>query len=105
MVAEGEQFAEEDARQRKRQEMLNNLSSLVYDVKAHVANRQGLGGKLGPGDRKVLMEIVKEGNAWIDDYGKDASLEDLEEKLAGECSCMRVFCGFSDIVFRYTKQN
>lgn len=85
MIAEGEQFAEEDALHRKRQETLNSLSSFVYGVKSQVADKEGWANKLVADDRKALEEMVTEGGEWVEEHGNDASLEDLEEKLAGVC--------------------
>lgn len=85
MVAEGERFAEEDAIHRKRQETLNNLSGLVYGAKSQIADKEGWGGKLTAEDKKSLEDILKEGVEWVEEHGKDASVEDLEEKLAGTC--------------------
>ena len=92
MIMEGEKFAEEDALVRKRQETLNSLSSLLYGVKSQLGDKEGLGGKLTAEDRKTLEEIVREEVDWVDEHGKDASLEDLEEKLAG---------GYDSIVLEY----
>ena len=83
MIMEGERFAEEDALHRKRQETLNSLSNLVYGVKTQLADKEGLGGKLTEEDKKTLQVIVTEAVDWVDEHGKDAALEDLEEKLAG----------------------
>ena len=85
MVMEGERFAEEDALVRKRQDTLNSLSSLLYNVKSQLGDKEGLGGNLTVEDRKTLEEIVKEEVDWVDEHGRDASVEDLEEKLAGGC--------------------
>ncbi|TFK25540.1 heat shock protein [Coprinopsis marcescibilis] len=82
MVAEGEKFAEEDALHRKRSEALNGLSSFVYSVKSQIADKQGLGGKLSKKDKVALNEVLAEAKNWMEEHGNDASLEDLEEKLA-----------------------
>jgi heat shock protein 5 len=83
MILEAERFAEEDALHRKRQETLNSLSNLVYGVKTQLADKEGLGGKMTEEDKKTLQAVVTEGVDWVDEHGKDATLEDLEEKLAG----------------------
>lgn len=85
MIMDGEKFAEEDALHRKRQETLNSLSGLVYSVKSQLGDKEGLGGRLTAEDRILLEEIVKQEAEWVEEHAKDASLEDLEEKLAGEC--------------------
>ncbi|KAJ2931321.1 hypothetical protein H1R20_g5861, partial [Candolleomyces eurysporus] len=82
MIMEGEKFAEEDALHRKRQETLNSLSNLVYGVKTQLADKEGLAGKLAEEDKKTLQAVVTEAVDWVEEHGKDASIEDLEEKLA-----------------------
>ena len=83
MIMEGERFAEEDALHRKRQETLNSLSNLVYGVKTQLADKEGLAGKLAEEDKKTLQAVVTEAVDWVEEHGKDATIEDLEEKLAG----------------------
>jgi len=84
MVAEAEQFAAEDEAQRKRIEALNQLSSFVYGLKTQLGDSEGMGGKLGDEDKKTILATVKETTDWIDENGQTASVEDLEEKLAGQ---------------------
>jgi heat shock protein 5 len=82
MIKEGEKFAEEDALHKKRTETLNSVSSFVYGLKTQLADKDGMGGKLSSGDKAQLQEIIKEGSEWIDEHSAEASLEELEEKLA-----------------------
>jgi hypothetical protein len=83
MVAEAEQFAAEDEVQRKRIEALNSLSSFVYGLRTQVGDEEGLGGKISDEDKKTILSTIKEATEWIDDNSQSASVEDLEEKLAG----------------------
>lgn len=83
MVAEAEKFAEEDEAQRKRIEALNSLSSFVYGLKTQLGDQEGLGGKVSDEDKKTILAAVKDTTDWIDENGSSASVEDLEEKLAG----------------------
>jgi len=95
MVAEAEKFAAEDEAQRKRIEALNSLSSFVYGLKNQVTDSEGLGAKLDDDDKKTILDAVKEATEWIDENGSTASVEDLEEKLAGMyfCEiCLGPFC-------------
>lgn len=85
MVLEAEQFAEEDALLRKRVEAAHSLSSFVSSVKSQLADKEGLGGKVSGGDKVELKDTLAEAEAWIDANGQEASMEDLEDKLAGEC--------------------
>jgi len=86
MVAEAEKFAEEDEAQRKRIEALNSLSSFVFGLKSQLGDQEGLGGKISDEDKKSILATVKETTEWIDENGSNASVEDLEEKLAGAFS-------------------
>ena len=83
MVAEAEKFAEEDEAQRKRIEALNSLSSFVYGLKTQLGDQEGLGGKISDDDKKTILATVKETTEWLEVNGSNASVEDLEEKLAG----------------------
>ncbi|KAH6914199.1 heat shock protein [Coprinopsis sp. MPI-PUGE-AT-0042] len=84
MLKEAEQFAEEDELLRKRVEAVNTLSSFVGSVKSQLADKEGLGGKVTESDKAKLKETLAEAGAWIDENMQEASMEDLEEKLAGE---------------------
>jgi heat shock protein 5 len=83
MVKEAEEFATEDELHRKRIEALNGLSSFVYGLKSQLGDQEGLGGKLSDEDKKMILAATKETIAWIDENGQSASVEELEEKLAG----------------------
>jgi len=83
MVADAEKFASEDQLHQKRTEALNSLSAFVYGLKTQLGEKEGMGGKLGKADKAKLFEVIKEGSEWLDGSGRDASLEELEEKLAG----------------------
>jgi len=84
MVAEGEKFAAEDQLHKKRTEALNGLQGFISGLKTQLADKDsnGMAAKLSKADKKKLQEILKEGSEWVDENGRDASLEDLEEKLA-----------------------
>lgn len=82
MVREAEEFASEDESQRKRIEAINSLSTFIYGVKNQIADQEGLGGKISDEDRKTLLSLVKETTDWVDSEAPEASLEDLEDKLA-----------------------
>lgn len=84
MVAEGEKFAAEDELQRKRVEMLNNLSSFVYGLQGQLEDKKGLGGKLDEHEKEIIADVVKDATGWVEENGQTASLEDLEEKFTGE---------------------
>lgn len=68
---------------RKRIEALNSLSSFVYGLKTQLGDQEGLGGKIDDGDKKKILDTVKETTEWIDEQGSSATVEELEEKLSG----------------------
>jgi len=83
IIADGNKFAAEDELHKKRTEAVNDLSSFVYSLKSQLGEKQGMGAKLDRADEAKLQIIIGEGSEWIDEYGKEATLEELEEKLAG----------------------
>lgn len=83
MIADGDKFAAEDELHKKHNEVLNSLSSFVYGLKSQLGDKDGMGAKLDRADKTKLQTIINQGSEWIDEYGKEASLEELEEKLAG----------------------
>lgn len=79
--------------QRQRVESLNNLSSFIYNLRDQIKDKEGLGGKLSQKNKQELSTAMDEGLAWIDQYGPNALLEDIEEKLAGKVfSFVRTAC-------------
>jgi len=94
MIADGDRFAAEDELHKKRTEALNGLSSFVYGLKSQLGDKGGMGAKLDRADKTSLQAIVNEGSEWIDEYGKEATLEELEEKLAGVYPVRLDFIGF-----------
>lgn len=81
MIAEGEKFAEEDQLHKKKTETLNNISAFLATLRGQLADKNGMGGKLEQLDKKELHKIIRTGSDWLDDNTREASLEDLEEKL------------------------
>lgn len=78
MVDEADQFSAEDEAHRKRVEQLNSLQNYVYGLKGQMNNR----GDLSASDKSILEEVLQDASVWVEDYGKDASLDVLELKLA-----------------------
>ncbi|KAG7090915.1 hypothetical protein E1B28_009990 [Marasmius oreades] len=81
MIREGEKFSEQDQLQRKRVESLNSLSIFVYSLREQVNDQSGMGSKVTPEDKKVLLDVLEHGIEWLDEHGSTASIEDLKEKL------------------------
>ncbi|PPQ64201.1 hypothetical protein CVT24_008619 [Panaeolus cyanescens] len=82
MIADSEKFAEEDRIHKQRIESLNSLSTFVYGLKTRLSEKDGISHKLNKNDKRELEDVVAEGIAWVDEYGSEASFEDLEDKLA-----------------------
>lgn len=80
MVDEADRFFAEDEAHRKRVEQLNSLQNYVYGLRAEMNDR----GDLSASDKSMLEEVLRDASVWVEDHGKDASLEVLEEKLAGK---------------------
>jgi heat shock protein 5 len=81
MVAEAEEYADEDAAVRKRIEAQNQLQNLIYSLKQQASDSEGLGGKLDATDKKAILDAVKEKSDWLDE-NPAADAEDYEEQLA-----------------------
>ncbi|KAF3400748.1 78 kDa glucose-regulated protein, partial [Talaromyces pinophilus] len=80
MVAEAEQFAEEDKAARGKIEARNALENYAFSLKNQVNDEEGLGGKLDEDDKDTILEAVKEATDWLDEYGASATMEDFEEQ-------------------------
>ena len=80
MVDEADRFSAEDEAHRKRVEQLNSLQNYVYGLKTQMNDR----GDLSASDKSILEEVLQDASVWVEGHGKDASLEVLEEKLAGK---------------------
>uniref|UniRef100_A0A093VL07 Endoplasmic reticulum chaperone BiP n=1 Tax=Talaromyces marneffei PM1 TaxID=1077442 RepID=A0A093VL07_TALMA len=80
MVAEAEQFAEEDKAARGKIEARNALENYAFSLKNQVHDEEGLGGKLDEDDKETILEAVKEATDWLDEHGASATMEDFEEQ-------------------------
>ncbi|EED23348.1 Hsp70 chaperone BiP/Kar2, putative [Talaromyces stipitatus ATCC 10500] len=80
MVAEAEQFAEEDKAARGKIEARNALENYAFSLKNQVNDEEGLGGKLDEEDKDTILEAVKEATDWLDENGASATMEDFEEQ-------------------------
>ena len=86
MVAEAEEFAEEDKMQREKIEARNSLENYAVSLKNQINDDEGLGGKIDEDDKDTLLEAVKEATDWLDENAATAEKEDFEEqreKLSG----------------------
>lgn len=80
MVAEADQYAEEDKMNRERIEARNSLENYAFSLKNQVNDEEGLGGKIDEDDKEALLEAVKEAVSWLDENGPTAEKEDFDEQ-------------------------
>ncbi|ORX82117.1 heat shock 70 kDa protein [Anaeromyces robustus] len=80
MVAEAEQFAEEDKLLKEKIEAKNTLENYLYTIKNQVNDEEGLGSKISEDDKKKILDAVEEKITWLDENGNTAVKEDFEEQ-------------------------
>ena len=80
MVAEAEEFAEEDKATRARIEARNGLENYAFSLKNQVNDDEGLGGKIDDDDKETILEAVKEATDWLEENASTATTEDFEEQ-------------------------
>ncbi|BCS20571.1 Hsp70 family ATPase KAR2 [Aspergillus puulaauensis] len=80
MVAEAEQFAEEDRVIKTKIEARNGLENYAFSLKNQVSNEEGLGGQIDEDDKQTILDAVKEVHDWLDENGASATTEDFEEQ-------------------------
>ena len=80
MVAEAEQYAEEDKMTREKIEARNSLENYAFSLKNQVNDEEGLGGKIDEDDKETVLEAVKEATDWLEDNAGTAEKEDFDEQ-------------------------
>jgi heat shock protein 5 len=80
MVAEAEQFAEEDKVVREKIEARNKLENYAVSLKNQANDEEGLGGKIDDDDKETLLEAVKETQDWLSDNADSAEKDDFDEQ-------------------------
>ena len=80
MVAEAEQFAEEDKLVKAKIEARNALENYAFSLKNQVHDENGLGGHIDEDDKQTILDAVKETTDWLEENGATASTEDFEEQ-------------------------
>lgn len=86
MVAEAEQYAEEDKAAKNKIEARNGLENYAFSLKNQVNDDDGLGGKIDEDDKEAIMEAVKETMDWLEENAHSAEAEEFDEqkeKLSG----------------------
>merc|ERR1712038_644175 len=80
MVAEAEEFAEEDKKVKERIDARNGLESYFYNLKNTLEDdEKGLADKLSPEDKKELQDMIDETLDWMEE-NPEAEKEDYDEK-------------------------
>ncbi|KAF5857547.1 ATPase with role in protein import into the ER [Aspergillus alliaceus] len=80
MVAEAEQFAEEDKAIKSKIEARNTLENYAFSLKNQANDENGLGGQIDEDDKQTILDAVKEVTDWLEENAADATTEDFEEQ-------------------------
>jgi len=80
MVAEAEQFAEEDKLLKEKIESKNTLENYLYTIKNQVNDEEALGSKISDDDKKKILDAVEAKITWLDENGNTAVKEDFDEQ-------------------------
>merc|ERR1712220_44039 len=81
MVAEAEEFQEEDKKVREKIEARNQLENYIYSMKNTLSDSEkGVADKIGDDDKETIEKALEEANEWLDD-NQDAEKEDFDEKM------------------------
>ncbi|KAL4803727.1 heat shock protein 70 family [Aspergillus unguis] len=80
MVAEAEQFAEEDRAIKGKIEARNGLENYAFSLKNQANDENGLGGQIDEDDKQTILDAVKEVTEWLEENGASATTEDFEEQ-------------------------
>jgi len=79
MVAEAEEYAEEDKKVKEKIDARNELESQIYSVKGAVAEKEKWEGKIEEEEKEQIDEIVKELIEWLDE-NQEAEKDDFVDK-------------------------
>merc|ERR1719420_2927566 len=81
MVAEAEEFAEQDNIEKEKIQSKNELEAYLYNLKNSVNDDDagGLKGKLSPDDEATLSQTIEDGLVWLEDH-PSADKEDYDGK-------------------------
>ena len=80
MIAEAQEFAEEDKANAERITARNGLENYAFSLKNQAGDEEGLGGKIDEDDKETLLEAVKEATEWLEENAQTATTEDFEEQ-------------------------
>ncbi|KAL4402523.1 ATPase with role in protein import into the ER [Malassezia pachydermatis] len=82
MVAEAEEFAEQDEAIRKRVEAINALQNFIGTLRNQITDKEGLGGKLDDDDKETIQQHIKEAETWMEENAENAEAQDIEEQFS-----------------------
>jgi len=80
MIAEAQEFAEEDKAASAKITARNGLENYAFSLKNQANDEEGLGGKIDEDDKETLLEAVKEATEWLEENAQTATTEDFEEQ-------------------------
>merc|ERR1719230_1590270 len=80
MVAEAEEYAEEDKLVKDKIDAKNALENYVYSMKSTIDDEEKVGDKISEEDKETITEALNEANDWLDE-NDDADKDELEAKL------------------------
>ena len=80
MVAEAEEFADEDKKVQQRITAKNGLESYLYSMKNSIDDEEkGIAGKIDDDEKETLVEAIDEALDWLEE-NPEAEAEEFEEK-------------------------
>merc|ERR1711998_631021 len=87
MVAEAEQFAEEDAKAKERIDAKNALESYCYQMKNTISEDK-FKDAIGEDDKKTIEDKVNEVMSWLDtaEHAEKEEFESMQKELEGVCN-------------------
>lgn len=97
MVEESQRFATEDVAESIQRETLVSLSSFTEDLTNQLKDRNKLRGRISLAERKFILALIRETDAWVMAEGKSASVEELQSMLKGVFLAMST----TDILFAF----
>jgi len=80
MVKEAEEFADEDAAQKRTIEAKNSLENSLYSIKSNLADEEKAD-QLDDDEKETLKNAIKDLEDWMEENLSDADADDIEAKL------------------------
>jgi len=79
MVAEAEEYAEEDKKVKEKIDARNEFESQIYSVKGSIAEKEKWEGKITEEEKEQIDEVVKEAIDWLDE-NQEADKDEFVDK-------------------------